>query len=97
LPTTKEVCCGGSNPIANGCTTTLKEVTLAVRAMLRKSKPNKTQWSEHPSIFNQLILFNSRIKFILKNKFNNKQQIKRPKITQSNEKIKGKIKDVESI
>jgi hypothetical protein len=43
LLATKEVCCGGSNPITKGCTTTLKEVTLAAKAMPQKSKQNKTQ------------------------------------------------------
>jgi hypothetical protein len=36
-----------------------------------EKKLNKTKLSEHPSIFNKSILFNSRIKIVLKNKLNN--------------------------
>jgi hypothetical protein len=52
--------------------------------MSYKIKLNKT--SEHWSIFNHSILLNSRIKFILKNKFNKEQQIKRLKVIQLNKK-----------
>jgi hypothetical protein len=45
---------------------------------------------------NQSTLFNSIIKFILKNKFNKEQQIKRHEITQLNKKIKDKTKVIES-
>ena len=37
-----------------------------------QTKSNKTKWREHPPIFNKSILFNSRIKFLLKNKLNKK-------------------------
>jgi hypothetical protein len=56
----------GSNLIAKWCKTILKEVAWIARAMPWKNKPNKTQWCEYSSIFNQSILFNSRINFILK-------------------------------
>jgi hypothetical protein len=50
--------------------TTSEETAWATRKTSHKTKPNKTKQNEHPSILNQSILFNSRIKFILKNKFN---------------------------
>jgi hypothetical protein len=46
---------------------TSKEVVWVVKATLRNRKPNKTNESEHPPIFNKLILFNLRINFIFKN------------------------------
>ena len=58
--------------------------------MSRKTKQKKIK-NDHPSIFNQSILFNSRIKFIYKNKLNKKQWIKRYERTQSNKKTKDKV------
>ena len=51
---------------------TLKKTTWVARTMSRKTKQKKIE-NDHPSIFNQSILFNSRIKFIYKNKLNKKQ------------------------
>lgn len=69
---------------------TLKKTTWVARTMSRKTKQKKIE-NDHPSIFNQSILFNSRIKFIYKNKLNKKQWIKRYERTQSNKKTKDKV------
>jgi hypothetical protein len=51
---------------------TLKEVVWVARTISWKKKLKKIR-NDHLSIFNQSVLFNSRIKFIYKNKLNKKQ------------------------
>jgi len=65
---------------------TSKKTVWVIKAMSYKTKLNKIKWSEHWSIFNHSNLLNSRIKFILKNKFNKEQQIKKLKVIQLNKK-----------
>jgi hypothetical protein len=64
--TIRRLCWDGSNPTTKECIATLKEVAWVARAMSRERKKK----SDHPFIFNQSILFNSKIKFIYKNKLN---------------------------